>query len=412
MLKYVGGRISPEMEPPKLLWIKENLLSTWNKAAKFFDLTDFMVYRSTGTDIRSHCTTVCKWGYDGENDRWDRTFYRTIGLEELIDKGKIGVKANPMGTCAGTLSADAASQLGLNSRVKVAVGIIDAHAGGIGMLGMGFKDVPKPVQLEKLVALIGGTSSCHMAVSRKPKFIKGIWGPYKSAMVPGMWLTEGGQSATGSLLDFIIRNNNKFEELNVAAKSRGTTIYEYLNSVVEELKRSYEKGPEITKDIHILPYFLGNRSPNADPTARGIIAGLTLDDSIESVAKLYYATIQAIAYGTRHIIEEMNGAGYNIKRINACGGGTKNPLWLQEHSDITGCEIVLPKEQEAVILGAAMLAAVGAGVYGSIVEASVKMSVEGERYTPNKKYRKFHWAKYKVFRKMYEDWKGYKKLMG
>jgi len=409
VLKFVGGKISPEMEPPKLLWLKENLPATWKNAAKFFDLADFMTYRSTGIEVRSLCTTVCKWMFDGEKLQWDRNFFKQAGLEELLANNKIGAQVWPMGTYIGNLTESAAGELGLTAQTKVAVGIIDAHAGGIGVMGMGFDQTPKAAELEQIVALIGGTSSCHMAVSREPKFIPGIWGPYKSAMIPGLWLTEGGQSATGSLLDFMIRNNNKFELISAEARKRNITIYEYLNEMVAALKHRELKGPELVKDINVLPYFLGNRSPNADPTARGIISGLTLDDGVDSVARLYYATIQALAYGTRHIIEAMNAHGYKIKRIHACGGGTKNPLWLQEHADITGCEIILPKEPEAVLLGSAILAAVGAGRFNSIAEAAVKMSAIGQRYAPNKKIAQFHQTKYRVFRKMYEHFKDYQK---
>ena len=408
VLKFVGGKISPEMEPPKLLWLKENLPATWKNAAKFFDLADFMTYRSTGIDVRSLCTTVCKWTYDGEKLSWDRSFFKKLGLEDLLTKNKIGMQVWPMGSYIGNLTPKSAVELGLTTQTKVAVGIIDAHAGGIGVMGMGFDQTPKAAELEKIVALIGGTSSCHMAVSREPKFIAGIWGPYKSAMIPGLWLTEGGQSATGALLDFMIRNNNQYDSLTAAAQQKNFTIYEYLNELIAGLKRREQKGPELVKDINILPYFLGNRSPNADPAARGIISGLTLDDSVETIAKFYYATIQAIAYGTRHIIEEMNQHGYKIKRIHACGGGTKNPLWLQEHADITGCEIILPKEPEAVLLGSAILAAVGAGKFAALEEAAVKMSGVGQRYVPNKKFAKFHAAKYRVFRKMYEHFKEYR----
>jgi D-ribulokinase len=161
-----------------------------------------------------------------------------------------------------------------------------------------------------------------------------------------------------------------------------------------------------------LPDFLGNRSPHANPNSLGMITGLTLDENIETVAKKYYATIQGIAYGTRDIIEAMNKKGYRIKRIHACGGGTKNPLWLQEHANITGCEIILPKEKEAVMLGSAIIAAVGAGKYSSVIEAAVKMSSSGERFIPNKETRKFHNAKYAVFKRMYKHLLEYKSIIG
>jgi len=411
VLRFVGGRISPEMEPPKLLWLKRNLMATWKNAAKFLDLADFMTFRSTGVDVRSLCTTVCKWTYNGERGMWDKSFFAAVGLSDLLSGGKIGEKVLPMGTPIGPLTTRAAAELGLTTRTMVAVGIIDAHAGGVGMAGMGFAKTPTAAQLERILVLIGGTSSCHMAVSKNPRFIKGIWGPYPNAMIPGLWLTEGGQSATGSLLDYMIRNSVRSSEIMREAERQRQTVYEYLNSIVARIQGSEALGPEIAKDINIVPYFLGNRSPNADPHARGIVSGVTLDESIQTVARMYYATIQAIAYGTRHIIEEMNKKGYRIQRIHACGGGTKNPVWLQEHADITGCEIVLPGEPEAVLLGTAMLAAVGAGVYPSIQEASFKMGRVGQTIKPRRVFKRFHDAKYKVFRKMYADFKNYRIML-
>ena len=98
VLKYVGGVISPEMETPKLLWLKRHLPQSFAKAARFFDLPDFLSYRATGSDTRSHCTTVCKWTYLGhENDgagAWSRSYFEKIGLAELLNDGaqRIGRK--------------------------------------------------------------------------------------------------------------------------------------------------------------------------------------------------------------------------------------------------------------------------------------------------------------------------------
>ncbi|MDE2954515.1 MAG: FGGY family carbohydrate kinase, partial [Gemmatimonadota bacterium] len=103
VLQYVGGTMSPEQEPPKLLWIKENLPETWQKAGKFFDLADFMVYKATGADRRSLCTNVCKWTYLGHESRWDRNFFDAIGLGDLFDSGKVTEDVAPMGENAGTL---------------------------------------------------------------------------------------------------------------------------------------------------------------------------------------------------------------------------------------------------------------------------------------------------------------------
>jgi FGGY-family pentulose kinase len=132
VLKYVGGVMSPEQEPPKLLWLKENLPNTWKRAGKFFDLADYMVYQSTGRDIRSLCTNVCKWTYLGHESSWDRDFFEAIGLGDLFDGGRVTDEVAPMGALAGNLTDEAAAHLGLTTDTVVGVGIIDAHAGGIG----------------------------------------------------------------------------------------------------------------------------------------------------------------------------------------------------------------------------------------------------------------------------------------
>jgi len=315
-----------------------------------------------------------------------------------------------MGARAGSLTAQAAGELSLPEGTTVGVGIIDAHAGGIGSLGMaGGAEGFSPTQLERTLALIGGTSSCHMATSPEPRFVEGVWGPYYGAMIPGWWLTEGGQSATGALLDHVIDNHAYAARLRREAEEQGVTIYELLNRRVAELMET--SGAAITTDLHVLPYFHGNRSPRADAHARGTVSGLALDSSFDSLARIYLATIQAIAYGTRHIIEALNSRGYRIDRIHACGGGTKNPLWMQQHADITNCEIYVAHDSEPVLLGAAILAAVAAGRHGSIVEAMGAMSPRAEVIAPRPADAGFHARKYEVFKLMYEHQLDYKRLM-
>jgi FGGY-family pentulose kinase len=285
----------------------------------------------------------------------------------------------------------------------VGVGIIDAHAGGLGLLGAVWQEEESTplAALESALALIGGTSNCHMAVSREAKFIPGVWGPYFSAMVPGLWLTEGGQSSAGSAIDFVIASHANAPQLFAAAKKTRRTVYELLNDEVLRLQREQRKTCEITKDFQILPYFLGNRSPNADPHARAIFDGVSLDQSLASQALQYYACIQAVAYGTRDIIAAMNKAGYTIGTMFVTGGGTKNPLWLQEHADATGCKIILAREPEAVLLGSAILAATAAGMHASIYEAMKSMSGAGQVIEPRLETAAYHRAKYKIFRELY-----------
>jgi FGGY-family pentulose kinase len=422
VLRYVGGVISPEMQTPKLLWLNQHKPASWKRAARFLDLPDFLTYRATGDDTRSLCTTVCKWTYLGhrglDGAGWDAGYFKKIGLGELAAEGfrRIGTRIRPMGEPVGRgLTAKAAGELGLVAGTPVGVSIIDAHAGGLGLLGAKIDGEKTSTRaLQRRLALIGGTSSCHMVVSKEPRQVNGIWGPYFSAMIPGLWLTEGGQSATGSLIDHVIYSHAASAELRGEANKRGKTIYELLNERLAALaKIEGAKHPgEITQELHVLPDFHGNRSPRADPTLRGVVSGLTLSATADDLARLYLATIQAVAYGTRHILEELKKKGCEIDTILACGGGTKNSIFLREHADITGCRILLPKEPEAVLLGSAVLGGVAAGRFKTVLAAMEAMNASARVITPSRgRVAKYHSTKYAVFQRMHAEFMACRQIM-
>ncbi len=432
VLDYVGGVISPEMQTPKLLWLKRHHPQTWRQARKFFDLSDYLVYKATGEDVRSECTTTCKWTYLAHADssskngkgKWDDSFFREIDLGDLVDDQyrKIGQHIKPVGQPVGSgLTKVSAHEMGLKQGTAVGVAIIDAHAGGLGLLGIDsqnqavsdFKEDGNPGE-HRCMALIGGTSSCHMAVSKDPVFVQGIWGPYYSAMIPGLWLNEGGQSATGALIDHVIFSSHLASGLQEQAARDKCTVYDILNRELKEKAehRGFSSPGLLTKELHVLPYFHGNRSPRANPSLKGSVCGLRLSSTITDLALLYLAVIQAIAYGTRHIIETLNGKGYAIDRIAATGGGTKNEVFLQQHADICGCPIILPQESEAVLLGSAVLGAVAAGSYPSVIAAMSGMNHAGQVIGPDPdRPAEYHEAKYEVFQKMYHDERSYHQIM-
>lgn len=429
VLQYCGGSLSPEMQPPKLLWVKENLQESWSMAFRWMDLSDWLSYRATGDDTRSLCTVVCKWTYLGhahmqqvnENDSrdmeacgWDDEFWEEIGLGELVDghHAKIGRSVAFPGHALGSgLTSDAANELGLVAGTPVGTSLIDAHAGGVGVIeSEPVSDEAKDIDEEAIchrMVLVCGTSTCHMAVSRSKLFIPGVWGPYWSAMVPEYWLTEGGQSATGALLDYIIENHVASPLLANHAASQRISLFELLNKILESVMHAMGSPflASLTHDIHILPDFHGNRSPIADPKARGVVSGITLDTGEKQLALQYLAAVQGIAYGTRHIVEHCNANGHQIDKLLACGGLAKNPLFIQEHADIIGCPITLPRENDSVLLGAAILGAVAAKKYSSLKDAMRSLNAAGQVVYPSKdpKVKKYHDAKYRIFRELYEQ---------
>ncbi|MEE4408056.1 MULTISPECIES: FGGY-family carbohydrate kinase [unclassified Serratia (in: enterobacteria)] len=414
VLDFVGGIISPEMQTPKMLWLKQHMPTTWANAGYLFDLPDFLTWRATQDATRSLCSTVCKWTYLGHEQRWDKSYFKQIGLEDVLehDAAKIGSDVKMMGEPLGHgLTQRAAGEMGLIAGTAVSVSIIDAHAGTLGTLGA--TGVSGEVaDFNRRVALIGGTSTGHMAMSRTARFIGGVWGPYYSAILPEYWLNEGGQSATGALIDHVIQSHPCYQDLLTQAKTQGQTIYEVLNALLRRMAGEPENIAFLTQDIHMLPYFHGNRSPRANPTLTGTLTGLKLSRTPEDMALHYLATIQAIALGTRHIIETMNQSGYSIDTIMASGGGTKNPIFVQEHANATGCAMLLPEESEAMLLGGAMMGTVAAGVFDTLPEAMSAMSRIGKTVTPQtNKIKSYYDRKYRVFHELYNDHMKYRRLM-
>jgi len=418
-LATVGGTISPEMEVPKMLWLLENMRAAFdrvNDGGKFLDLADFLAFRATddAVDVRSLCTVVCKWNYDadarGGGRGWDRTFLRAVGFDDdELPPSSIGSDVQPPGArVPGGLGPTAADELGLDAGVPLAVGIIDAHAGGIGSLGI---ELPGSPALTERLALIAGTSTCHMASSSDPCFVPGVWGPYYGAMLPGMYLNEGGQSAAGALLDHVISSHAAYPELQSLAAAAAVPVSEALNQRLQQMaEASATSVASLAVDVHVTPDYAGNRSPLADPHMRGAVVGLALSATLDDLAVQYLATVLALAYQTRQIVEALK---YEppIRAVVACGGLSKNSLVMQMHSDVLGLPIYTPKQEEAVLLGAAILGAVAGGAHGSLEDAMATMSAVGGTVNPQPAETAFHERKYQVFQRMNEHQREYRSLM-
>lgn len=392
VLDHIGGVMSPEMETPKLMWLKRHLPKMWNEAGYLFDLADFLTCRASGSLARSQCTVVAKWTYLAhETPGWQRDFLAKVGLDDLIERASLPGAASPVGSDLGGLTSQAAEELGLTTACRVGAGVIDAFAGLLGVLG-GFADDLD--NIDRHLALIAGTSSCLMAMSREPRRFPGVWGPYYGTALPGLWVSEGGQSATGALLDHVIRWHGAGGEPDAA-------MHRKIVARIMELREV--EGLDLAGRLHVLPDFHGNRSPIADPHAVGVVSGLTLDASFDSLCRLYWRTAVGIALGVRHILEALNENGYVIDTLHVTGGHTKNPLLMELYADATGCRVVEPVLDEAVLSGTAMVAAAAAGLYPDLVSACVAMQQPGRERLPNPAARARFDRDYRVFLEMHRQ---------
>lgn len=381
VLDYVGGVISPEMETPKLLWLKENLPDAYGAAWRFFDLPDFLTWRATGSLARSVCTVTCKWTYLAHEGRWDDSYFRQIGLGDLADDGfaRIGTEIVPAGQALGNgLTDEAAHDLGLAPGTPVGAALIDAHAGGVGSVGAKGGGGSALTRM----AYVFGTSACTMASSAEPVFIPGVWGPYYSAMVPGLWLSEGGQSSAGAAIDQIVSLHPASSEARAKAASAELSVPEFLADLALDGLPSPSEAARIAGELVVVPDFLGNRSPHADPDARALIAGLGMERDMRSLVALYVAGVLGIGYGLRQIILASRAKGASIEMLALSGGAGRHPLVRQLLADCTGLPVATSRQPEPVLLGSAMLGAVAGGAFGNIEAAMNAMSSIGEVLQP------------------------------
>ena len=223
-----------------------------------------------------------------------------------------------------------------------------------------------------------------------------------------MWCSEGGQSATGKLIDHILETHPAYSQLSPDNK------YVQLSQIISQLAEQ-KNVPEyqLTADLHVYPDFHGNRSPLANPAMKGMICGLTLNSGLDELAVLYLATLQSLVYGTRHIVEKMEEHGHSIAAVYVCGGLTKNKLFIQMNADVLNRQVVISHEPESVLLGSALLGICAASSAEGTKLGDVIQSVksDGDVYTPNTNSISYHDKKYAIYTKMCEDQLAYSKIM-
>ncbi|KAF8937042.1 hypothetical protein EDD21DRAFT_443514 [Dissophora ornata] len=450
ILRNIGGTMSLEMELPKTLWLQENMpRERWQSIGRLFDLPDFLTWRATGDYFPSRCSVVCKWCYkagpeSGEspshigNQGWPADFLRQIGLGEIADDdcqklcgvGNASQRVHFAGEHIGGLTEVAAEELGLIAGTAVGGAVIDAYAGAIGTLGAKMNGVQATVdEALKRISLICGTSSCHLVMSDKPIFVTGVWGPFHGVMLPDMWVAEGGQSSTGQLIDYLTKSHPAYSEALKRAQSTNPTvsIYEYINQHLEAIakRQSIANYAYLTKRLHMTPDHHGNRSPFADETMRGSISGLDLNsDNVDGLAVLYLATIQALALGTRQILNALSQAGYTIETICISGGLSLNRVFVKVLADVTQLPVVLPGSggDAAVVVGAAVCGAVAyesklkgpeASMDGMLWSAMARLTEALDVVEPEKdpELQLFYENKYRIVQKMQQDQREYNKIM-
>lgn len=344
-----GGRgpVSAEWMIPKALWLKRNEPETFDKAHRICEYQDYLTYQLTGEWVASVNNVSLRWHYRNDAGGWAASMVRSLGMEALLEKWPPRVAA--LGEVIGTLTAQAAEELGLPRSVKVVQGGADAL---IGLIGLG---VAQPGQL----ALITGSSHLQFGVTKAPFHAQGVWGTYADAVYPGRYIVEGGQTSTGSIINWL-------------GRLTGGLDYEELNAKAAALAPGAD-------GLIVQDHFQGNRTPYTDALSRGAILGLTLAHEKHHI---FRAIMEGIGFGTRAILDAFKAAGYTSAEMTVGGGASASDLWLQIHADTSGLTVRVPASPDAPSVGSAVLAAHGAGRFASIDEGIAAMVRPGRTIDP------------------------------
>ena len=349
ILKYSGGADAAEWLIPKAMWLAKWEPAVYRRAAKICEAVDYVTFKLTKVWSGSQLNASCKWNFDPVAGL-PADLYRDLGIPDITEK--LPAPILPVGEPVGHLDASVAEELGLDPQVTVATGGIDAH---VSLLATG--------RVERgQVAISAGTSVAHIVQNDVPVFAKALWGPYPDALMQGMWLIEGGQVSAGSILRWLTSTMLKLDEKGVR------------KLIAEASDVSPGSGGLLALD-----FWMGNRTPYRDPQLRGAIFGLTL---AHRPAELYRSCVEAIAYGTRNVLQSFEDAGVPVDTLTVSGGIRHNPLWVQITADVLGRSFGLVRAGNLATRGAAICGAVAARRYGSLREAAAAMAVDAATVEP------------------------------
>ena len=389
-LLYEGGTYSSEWVWSKVLHVINTNSKVKEAAYSWTEHCDWMTGLVTGNTIpekmlRSRCAAGHKAMW---HERW------------LLSSSEVLLELNPSlnrilphlftqtytsDTRAGTLTAEWAGKLGLPQGIAVAVGALDAHMGAVGAS-------VAPGVLTRIM----GTSTCDIMVAEKHEIgdrcIEGICGQVDGSVLPGFIGMEAGQSAFGDIYAWF----RKFMSWPLKNIPEGEAKQKVMDTMLIELTREAQALKLSENDIVALDWMNGRRTPYADQNVKGMIAGLTLGSTAPEVFK---ALVEATAFGSRRIVEHMKAQGLHIDSVNGIGGISKKaPFVMQTLADVLNMPIRIVRSQQTCALGAAMFAAVAAGVYQDIMEAMKYMGSDVEvEYKPDTRRARVYETLYKKY---------------
>ncbi|WP_249187900.1 ribulokinase [Nocardiopsis sp. MG754419] len=351
-LPRYGGRISSEWQFAKALQVLRDDPEVYERTDRWIEGADWIVWRLCGHETRNVATA----GYKGihQDGAWPTKEFLAALDPRFADfaQDKLDHPLFPLGARAGGLTAEAAAWTGLAEGTPVAIGNIDAHVTAA---------TAQTTAPGRMLAIMG-TSTCHVMNSEILAEVPGMCGMALGGITPGMWGYEAGQSGVGDIFGWFV-DTHVPPAYHEEAAARGVSVHDLLSAKAAD-------APVGGHGLVALDWHSGNRSVLVDHSLSGVLVGMTLATRPEEV---YRALVEATAFGTRTIIDSFTRAGIPVHDLTIGGGMVRNPFVLGIYADVLDRPLRVVDSEHSCAVGAAIHAAVAAGVHPDVHSASAAM---------------------------------------
>ncbi|MBM6855020.1 xylulokinase [Mediterraneibacter glycyrrhizinilyticus] len=364
--KYTANIAFAGFTAPKILWMKENEPDNFARIRKIMLPKDYLAYKLSGTFCTDYSDASGMLLLDVEHKCWSEEMMGICGItEEQLPR--LYESWEPV----GCLKPEIAEALGLPKDVKVIAGAGDNAAAAVGTATVG--DGGCNISL--------GTSGTLFISSRD-------FGVDENNALHSFAHADGNYHLMGCMLSAASCNKWWMDEI------LKTTKYQEEQAGITKLGEN---------PVFYLPYLMGERSPHNDPDARAAFIGMSMDTTREDMT---LAVLEGVAFGLRDSLEVARSIGADPERTKICGGGAKSPLWRKIIANVMNMKVDIIESEEGPGYGAAILAAVGCGVYPSVEEAAKQLVKVVATEEPDPELAAKYEERYQKFRKFYPALKG------
>lgn len=366
-----GGGINQQTIPPRLLWLRRHEPGLWPRLCYLLGSYDYITYRLTGRLTLERNWALESGMYDVQKQEWIDWVLREAGIEATM----LPQVVSP-GEVVGRLLPEVAAEVGLAADTVVAAGSGD-HVASAFSAG---------VREEGDVLLKFGGAGDILIASDILRRDRRIFLDYH--LIPGKYLLNGCMASSGSLVKWFA---NLLLRQEGGSPGRATELYRELDRLAGEL-------PPGADGLVTLPYFIGEKTPIMDPTARGVFFGLSLYHRPEH---LYRSILEAVGYGFNHHLEVFAELGLPGKRFFMSNGGSRSLVWRQIVTDIIGAPVEYIVKHPGSSLGAAFLAGMAIGSFRSWDEAAGYIA-EREQVIPDPHRHRIYRRLFALYKDLYQ----------